>query len=106
MGQLWEFLLELLNDSQSNPGLIRWVCRKKGIFKLTQNERVAQMWGQMRQNPKMNYKKMSRTMRYSTHDMLKIQARSFCRHYYKKKIMVPVIGKKLVYQFGPNVVRY
>jgi len=60
--QLWQFLLELLGDKKSKS-VIQWVGRD-GEFKLNDPELVAQLWGQRKNKPKMNYEKLSRALRY------------------------------------------
>ncbi|XP_035206510.1 ETS homologous factor-like isoform X2 [Stegodyphus dumicola] len=85
-GKLWEFIRDLLLDPATNPSLIRWERPEDGIFKFVQSDRVAKMWGDRKQNPRMTYEKLSRAMRY----------------YYKSQVLLPVFGRRLVYKFGPN----
>lgn len=85
-GKLWEFIRDLLLNSVTNPSLIRWERREDGIFKFVQSDKVAKMWGERKQNPRMTYEKLSRAMRY----------------YYKSQVLLPVFGRRLVYKFGPN----
>lgn len=85
-GKLWEFIRDLLLSERTNPSFIRWERREDGIFKFVQSDKVAKMWGERKQNPKMTYEKLSRAMRY----------------YYKSKVLLPVFGRRLVYKFGPN----
>ena len=60
--QLWQFLLELLTDKDCRE-VIQWVG-DDGEFKLNNPEMVAQMWGQRKNKPSMNYEKLSRALRY------------------------------------------
>ena len=60
--QLWQFLLELLTDKDCRE-VIQWVG-DEGEFKLNNPEVVAQMWGQRKNKPTMNYEKLSRALRY------------------------------------------
>ena len=60
--QLWQFLLELLTDKDSRD-VIHWVG-DDGEFKLNNPEKVAQLWGQRKNKPTMNYEKLSRALRY------------------------------------------
>lgn len=60
--QLWQFLLELLTDKDCRE-VIQWVG-DEGDFKLNNPEMVAQMWGQRKNKPTMNYEKLSRALRY------------------------------------------
>lgn len=59
--QLWQFLLEMLTD-RSMRHLICWVGGE-GAFKLVDSERVAQLWGERKNKPSMNYEKLSRALR-------------------------------------------
>ncbi|XP_045158073.2 uncharacterized protein LOC123524166 [Mercenaria mercenaria] len=83
--RLWEYIRNLLLDPSTNPSLIKWEDRNEGTFKLVENKRIAYSWGLKKGNTNMSYEKLSRAMRY----------------YYKKKIFQPVLGKRLVYKFGP-----
>ncbi|XP_045175764.2 uncharacterized protein LOC123536551 isoform X2 [Mercenaria mercenaria] len=83
--RLWEYIRNLLLDPCTNPSLIKWEDRNEGTFKLVENKRIAYNWGMKKGNTDMSYEKLSRAMRY----------------YYKKKIFQPVLGKRLVYKFGP-----
>ncbi|XP_054712474.1 DNA-binding protein Ets97D-like isoform X2 [Uloborus diversus] len=60
--QLWQFLLELLTD-KDHSDFIQWVGNE-GEFKLINPEMVAQLWGQRKNKPTMNYEKLSRALRY------------------------------------------
>ncbi|XP_071513297.1 uncharacterized protein [Panulirus ornatus] len=85
-GRLWEFIRNLLLDPETCPSLVRWEDPEQGTFRFMQAEKVAQKWGDRKQNKDMNYEKLSRAMRY----------------YYKTHIFEAVIGKRLVYKFGKN----
>jgi GA-binding protein transcription factor alpha len=60
--QLWQFLLELLTDKE-HRGVIQWLG-SEGEFKLHNPEMVAQLWGERKNKPTMNYEKLSRALRY------------------------------------------
>lgn len=62
-GKLWEFIRDLLLSERTNPSFIRWERREDGVFKFVQSDKVAKMWGERKQNPKMTYEKLSRAMR-------------------------------------------
>lgn len=79
--QLWQFLLELLTDKDCRE-VIQWVG-DEGDFKLNNPEMVAQMWGQRKNKPTMNYEKLSRALRY----------------YYDGDMIAKVHGKRFVYKF-------
>lgn len=82
--QLWQFLLELLSDS-NNQQIIQWEGTN-GEFKLSDPDEVARKWGERKSKPSMNYDKMSRALRY----------------YYDKHIMTKVHGKRYAYKFDFN----
>lgn len=79
--QLWQFLLELLSDS-NNANCITWEG-SNGEFKLIDPDEVARRWGERKSKPNMNYDKLSRALRY----------------YYDKNIMTKVHGKRYAYKF-------
>lgn len=79
--QLWQFLLELLTDADHRDS-IQWQGIE-GEFKLVQPEAVAQLWGQRKNKPNMNYEKLSRALRY----------------YYDGDMIAKVHGKRFVYKF-------
>ena len=79
--QLWQFLLELLTDADNRESIQWQGC--EGEFKLIQPEVVAQLWGQRKNKPNMNYEKLSRALRY----------------YYDGDMISKVHGKRFVYKF-------
>ncbi|XP_044040850.1 protein c-ets-1-B-like [Siniperca chuatsi] len=83
--QLWQFLLELLTD-RSCQSCISWTG-DGWEFKLTDPDKVALLWGQRKNKPKMNYEKLSRGLRY----------------YYDKNIIHKTAGKRYVYRFVCNL---
>ncbi|KRX24073.1 ETS domain-containing protein Elk-1 [Trichinella nelsoni] len=78
---LWQFLLELLLNSE-HAEIIRWT-NTDGEFKLLNAQEVARLWGLRKNKPNMNYDKLSRALRY----------------YYDKNIIRKVMGQKFVYKF-------
>ncbi|XP_014258559.1 ETS homologous factor-like [Cimex lectularius] len=86
LGRLWEFLRDLLKNRDYCPSLIVWDNYEEGMFRFVQSDKVAKLWGTKKDNPDMNYEKLSRAMRY----------------YYKSQVLQPVIGRRLVYKFGPT----
>ncbi|KAK9497150.1 hypothetical protein O3M35_004521 [Rhynocoris fuscipes] len=86
LGRLWEFLRDLLKNREYCPSLIVWDNYEEGMFRFVHSDKVAKLWGTKKDNPDMNYEKLSRAMRY----------------YYKSQVLQPVIGRRLVYKFGPN----
>ncbi|XP_051169190.1 ETS homologous factor-like isoform X1 [Leptopilina boulardi] len=85
-GKLWEFIRDLLRNRKTCPSLICWEDYSQAKFRFVRSDEVAKLWGSRKGNTKMTYEKLSRAMRY----------------YYKRKIFLPVLGRRLVYQFGPN----
>lgn len=86
LGRLWEFIRDLLKNREYCPSLICWDNYEEGMFRFVHSDKVAKLWGSKKDNPEMNYEKLSRAMRY----------------YYKSKVLQPVIGRRLVYKFGPT----
>ena len=84
--QLWQFLLELLQDEQY-CNIITWVGRD-WEFKLLDPETVSMLWGIRKHKPNMNYDKLSRAIRY----------------YYDKKIIHKVHGKRYQYKFNSETI--
>lgn len=87
-GKLWEFIRDLLHDPKYCPSMVRWEDVNDGVFRIVQSEKLANLWGTIKNNPRMTYEKLSRAMRY----------------YYKSKVFLPVLGRRLVYKFGPHAV--
>ncbi|XP_031826786.1 ETS homologous factor isoform X2 [Nomia melanderi] len=85
-GKLWEFIRDLLHNPKTCPSLICWEDYSQAKFRFVKSDDVAKLWGSRKGNKNMTYEKLSRAMRY----------------YYKSKIFLPVLGRRLVYQFGPN----
>ncbi|XP_075696582.1 ETS translocation variant 2 [Rhinoderma darwinii] len=79
--QLWQFLLELLQDSSCQK-LISWTGNG-WEFKLSDPNEVARIWGKCKNKPRMNYEKLSRGLRY----------------YYHKNIIHKTGGQRYVYKF-------
>lgn len=84
--QLWQFLLELLQDEQYS-NIITWVGNN-WEFKLLDPESVSMLWGIRKRKPSMNYDKLSRAIRY----------------YYDKKIIHKVHGKRYQYKFNYEII--
>ncbi|CAB1352960.1 unnamed protein product [Coregonus sp. 'balchen'] len=59
--QLWQFLLELLNDT-SCQSVISWTG-DGWEFKFTDPDKEARRWGRRKNKPKINYEKLSRGLR-------------------------------------------
>jgi hypothetical protein len=82
--QLWQFLLQLISNSNKNEAnIIEWTRKTSAEFKLLDPEEVARKWGIQKNRPTMNYDKLSRSLRY----------------YYEKGIMQKVAGERYVYRF-------
>uniref|UniRef100_T1JMI9 ETS domain-containing protein n=1 Tax=Strigamia maritima TaxID=126957 RepID=T1JMI9_STRMM len=81
---LWDFLHQLLNDpAQRYSSCIRWFNHESGIFKITDPNGLARLWGLQKNHLNMNFDKMSRALRY----------------YYRVNILRKVQGERHCYQF-------
>ncbi|KAA0193410.1 hypothetical protein HAZT_HAZT000214 [Hyalella azteca] len=87
--KVWEFLLDLLMDPSTNPSLIRWEDEAHGVFRLVEHELVAQKWGARRDRSDLSYDYFARTMRYQ----------------YTTGMLESVPERKLVFRFGPKVLK-
>ncbi|RZF40410.1 hypothetical protein LSTR_LSTR014503, partial [Laodelphax striatellus] len=63
LGRLWEFIRDLLLNNETCPSLICWDNYEEGMFRFVHSDKVAKLWGAKRDNPDMNYEKLSRAMR-------------------------------------------
>ena len=86
--KVWQFLLDLLMDPNSNPTLIRWENKHDGVFRLVEHDSVAQRWGLRRDKNDLSYDYFARTLRYQ----------------YTTNMLESVPERKLVYKFGPEIV--
>lgn len=62
-GKLWEFIRDLLHDPKYCPSMVRWEDVNDGVFRIVQSEKLANLWGTIKNNPRMTYEKLSRAMR-------------------------------------------
>lgn len=83
---LWEFLQHLLADSKYHNCIV-WKNERRGIFRLTDHQRVADLWGKHKKRQNMTYDKLSRALRY----------------YYSRNILKKVDGQRLTYKFCKNL---
>ena len=80
---LWDFLQQLLNDSQQRyTSYITWKNKDTGVFKIVDPAGLAKLWGIQKNHLSMNYDKMSRALRY----------------YYRVNILRKVQGERHCYQ--------
>ncbi|KAF2368014.1 Ets domain [Trinorchestia longiramus] len=87
--KVWEFLLDLLNNPATNPSMIKWENKDEGIFRLVEHDLIAQRWGARRDRKDLSYDYFARTMRYQ----------------YTTGMLESVPERKLVFRFGPEVMR-
>ena len=80
--QLWEFLLEMLNK-EGNESVISWLNKDIHEFCVLDPDELGRRWGELKGRPRMNYDKLSRSLRY----------------YYQKKLIMKVPTEKHVYRF-------
>ena len=71
--------------------MIQWIG-EEGEFKLNNPEMVAQMWGQRKNKPTMNYEKLSRALRYY-YDGDMIAKVSYYRETIKLMVEAEIIGR-------------
>lgn len=81
--KLSEFIRKQL-DSTKKIDIIKWVNESQRVFKFTDKESFARAWGKEKNNPKMDYPKMARALRY----------------YYKDNKIQKVKGQPLTYKFS------
>jgi len=81
------WIVSLLRNPETNPCVITWEDEPRGKFRVTDSVKYAELWGEVKRNPNMNYEKLSRAMRY----------------YYKNKEISMVAGERLTYAFGPSM---
>lgn len=43
--------------------MVRWENVEEGVFRIVKSEDLARLWGQLKNNPRMTYEKLSRAMR-------------------------------------------
>lgn len=76
------FLFDILLDSNKS-NVATWEDQK-GMFRIRDPTRLAEMWGEKRNRTNMTYEKLSRSL----------------RHYYEKKILRKVPKRKYTYKFN------
>ena len=88
---LWKFLHQLLTSNKC-PDVIQWIDSDVGEFIIKDPDKLAQMWGEVKQKSAMTYAKLSRGLRY----------------YYDKGIMTKIAGKRYGYRFteASRIVNY
>ncbi|XP_066944877.1 uncharacterized protein [Macrobrachium rosenbergii] len=62
--KVWEFLVRLLVDPQTNPLLVQWQDEVSGNFVLNQPSIIARLWGARAGNPELSYNNFARGLRY------------------------------------------
>ena len=62
-GKLWEFIRDLLHKPEYCPSMVRWENVEEGVFRIVKSEDLARLWGNIKNNPRMTYEKLSRAMR-------------------------------------------
>lgn len=81
--KITQWILALLRDPEYNPLVVSWDNEKEGVFFINDTALYAKMWGKKKNNPTMNYEKLSRAMRY-----------------YYKNGELSAVDKRTTYQFG------
>ena len=78
---LWDFLQQLLNDSQQRyTSYISWKNKDTGVFKIVDPAGLAKLWGIQKNSMSMTYDKMSRALRYyyQANILRKVQGENHC----------------------------
>lgn len=79
---LWEFLVGLLEDEECAP-IINWTNKFEKEFEVVDPDELANLWGILKNRPKMNKTKLRRAI----------------RQYYKRDLIMKVKGRVGVYRF-------
>lgn len=88
---LWEFLYGLLEGENKHP-CIRWHNKVERIFLIEDTGKIAQLWGEKKNNIHMKYSYLSRSIRYCRKkgDFIKIPSHIHC-------------PRKKCFRFGPQI---
>ena len=91
--------------------MVRWENVEEGVFRIVKSEDLARLWGNIKNNPRMTYEKLSRAMRLVAaarwlYTQFLTNLFDFERYYYKSQVFLPVLGRRLVYKFGPSAVKW
>ncbi|XP_061570738.1 transcription factor ETV6 [Cololabis saira] len=79
---LWDYVYQLLSDSRYE-NYIRWEDPESKIFRITDPNGLARLWGNHKNRTNMTYEKISRAL----------------RHYYKLNIIRKEPGQRLLFRF-------
>ena len=60
--QLWQFLLDLLNEADTGEACVQWED-EDGTFRIVRPDALATKWGERKNKPNMNYDKLTRALR-------------------------------------------
>jgi len=85
--KITQWIVSLLRDPIYNPSVITWQDEAQGVFSIRDTNKLASIWGEVKNNPEMNYEKLSRAMRYS----------------YNNGELEPIREQRLTYKFGPSM---
>ena len=61
--KITQWLVTRLRDPASNPSVITWEEEERGVFRVEDSAMLAKLWGEVKENRKMTYEKLSRAMR-------------------------------------------
>ena len=84
--QLWQFILSQLVSSPSER-IVEWTRERKYEFRILEPDKLAKLWGTLKKRPAMNFKKLTRGLRY----------------YYGKSTLEKVRGKNFTYEFVMDI---
>lgn len=85
------FIFEKL---ESNSSMIKWIDRNNLTFKIIEPKVLASIWGLRRNNERMNYKKMTRSLRYHYYRNLLPQYYKFVYKFSENSVIVKQIMKR------------
>jgi hypothetical protein len=98
---IWQFLLDLLCDDSTYGRIVRFVTdeTKPGEIEVLDKAKLAYLWGRVRNRPKMNFKNVTRMIRYFSFErqgrILNVTTNGNGREYRLKYLNMRVVNKYL-----------
>lgn len=90
--KLWKYLICLLRDPTTNPSLITWENKAKGVFRLVRPKVIAQMWDR-------------RIAKYANERLTCDNFARGLQHQHITGVLEKVCEKQLVYKLGPMALK-
>jgi len=88
--KIWEFLMHLLMNPETNPEVVKWEDEANYIFRLVRKDKIVELWNNKSKFTSHVYDNFARSLRY----------------HYKSNVLLPVPEKQLVYRCGPKAIEY